>query len=329
MKKDALFLGVDTSNYTTSLALCNYTDVILNCKVPLNVKSGEKGLRQSDAVFNHVKNLPIASEILREKIQSLNVSLTGVGCSATPRDVEGSYMPCFLTGLSAAELVSSANNIPLYKFSHQAGHIMAAITSACRNHSINRDDILSQRFVAFHISGGTTEVLLCEPDLERIINISQIGGTRDINAGQLIDRTGVMMQLRFPCGAEIDKSALSYGDKFEKMRLSVSGMYCNLSGGENQAQKLIQNGESIGKVSSFVLDFVARTLEKITINVISEYGNVPIFYSGGVMSSQYIRKYLCKYGMFADSEYSSDNAVGVALLASEKQKRLNGITENE
>jgi len=73
--------------------------------------------------------------------------------------------------------------------------------------------------------------------------------------------------------------------------------------------------------SAYTLDFIARTLEKITQNALAEYGTMPVIYAGGVMSSQYIRKKLAVYGMFADAQYSSDNAAGVALLAAEIHRR--------
>ncbi len=318
-----LFLGIDTSNYTTSSALCNECgDILLNAKVPLPVKEGERGLRQSDAVFHHVKNLPMCSEAIKDALEAeTDSTLTAVGASYAPRDVDGSYMPCFLAGVSAAAFVSAAADVTLYKVSHQAGHIMAALASACDNSGISRASIMNQRFIAFHVSGGTTDVLLCEPDEERVFKITQIGGTRDINGGQAIDRTGVLMGLSFPCGAEMDKAAMAYKGKVRKDQLSVKGTWCNLSGLENKAAELYRECEDISEVSAYTLSFISRTLEKMTQNVLSEYGDMPVIYAGGVMSSQYIKSTLKKYGMFAEAQYSSDNAVGVALLAAELFKR--------
>ena len=318
-----LFLGIDTSNYTTSSALCDEQgSILLNAKVPLPVKEGERGLRQSDAVFHHTKNLPECAAAVKNALSAIeDGKLTAVGCSYAPRDMEGSYMPCFLSGIASAEFVSATHGTPLYKFSHQAGHIMAALASACDNNSISRESMMNRPFVAFHVSGGTTDVLLCEPDEERIFKISQIGGTRDINGGQAIDRTGVMMGLSFPCGAEMDKAALTFDGKVRKDALSVKGTWCNLSGLENKAAGLYSECKNIAEVSAYTLSFIGRTLEKITQNVLSEHGDLPVIYAGGVMSSQYIRAILSKYGMFADAQYSSDNAVGTALLTAELYKR--------
>lgn len=323
MNEQKLFLGIDTSNYTTSAALCDENGtILLNCKIPLPVADGARGLRQSDAVFHHVKNLPETAKVCRSTLDKISGCLTAVGCSATPRDTDGSYMPCFLSGVAVAEYVSAVENIPVYRVSHQAGHIMAALHSACQNNdSVKRDEMMSGRFLAFHVSGGTTDVLLCEPDDSRIFRITQIGGTHDINGGQAIDRTGVKMGLHFPCGAEMDRSAMTYTGKVQRSKLSVNGTWCNLSGLENKAFELFKETDDISETSAFTLDFLARTLEKITQNAIAEYGNMPIIYAGGVMSSQYIRKTLNKYGMFAEAQYSSDNAVGVALLAVEHYKR--------
>lgn len=326
MQENLVFLGIDTSNYTTSAALCTADGrVLLNHKVPLPVKEGERGLRQSDAVFHHVKNLPESASAIGEYLRANpQLSIAAVAVSKTPRDVPGSYMPCFLSGVATAEFISVTNGVPIYYVSHQAGHVMAALSSACEIASEPMEKIASDRFIAFHVSGGTTDVLLCEPDEERIFKITQIGGTRDINAGQAIDRSGVMMGLRFPCGAEMDKMALSYDGRINKFALSVDGTWCNLSGLENRAKKMQGDGLSHDEISANVFDFIARTLEKITKNAISEHGEMPVIYAGGVMSSQFIKKTLSKYGMFASPAHSADNAVGVALHAAEYYKRSNG-----
>lgn len=312
-----LFLGIDTSNYTTSAALCDENGKIrLNCKIPLPVREGERGLRQSDAVFHHVKNMPLAAQAVGESLEKIGEVLTAVGCSYAPRDSEGSYMPCFLAGLASAEYISQTNRIPLYKVSHQAGHIMAALLSACKNHGEDAGRLMNEKFIAFHVSGGTTDVLLCEPKDDTVFGITQIGGTRDINGGQAIDRTGVLMGLSFPCGVEMDKAALTYDGKLTKPKLSVDGTWCNLSGLENKAAQLYEKTGDIAEVSAYTLDFIAKTLEKITLNAFDEFGKLPVIYAGGVMSSDYIKKTLSKYGMFADAAFSSDNAAGTAALAS-------------
>lgn len=321
--RNLLFLGIDTSNYTTSAALCDGEgSILLNAKASLPVKEGERGLRQSDAVFHHVKNLPEVSQRVGEVLDvNREKTIAAVGCSATPRDNDGSYMPCFLSGLAAAEMSARVHGVPVVKVSHQAGHIMAALTSACVNSGTDRDGIMNDRFLAFHVSGGTTDVLLCEPDENRIFRITQIGGTRDINGGQAIDRTGVRMGLAFPCGAEMDRAALAFEGKLTKPKITVDGAWCNLSGLENKAaQRYVETG-SIPETSAYTLDFIAKTLEKITQNILSEYGTMPVIYAGGVMSSRYIRRTLEKYGMFADAQYSADNAAGVALLAREYHRR--------
>ena len=326
MEENSVFLGIDTSNYTTSAALCTLDGrVLLNHKVPLPVKEGERGLRQSDAVFHHVKNLPESASAVGEYLKANpQLSLKAVAVSKTPRDAAGSYMPCFLSGVATAEFIAATNGVPIYYVSHQAGHVMAALSSASEISGVDMEKIAGERFIAFHVSGGTTDVLLCEPDDERFFKISQIGGTRDINAGQAIDRSGVMMGLRFPCGAEMDKMALLFEGKINKFALSVDGAWCNLSGLENRAKKMLDEGVSHEEISTNVLDFIARTLEKITKNVIAELGDMPIIYAGGVMSSQYIKKTLGKYGMFASPALSADNAVGVALHAAKYYKRSNG-----
>ena len=202
MPEKDLFLGIDTSNYTTSVALCDIDgNVILNLKKLLAVKMGERGLRQSDALFSHTKNLPLIMSELKDFLDSgyRDAKVLAVGCSATPRDAEGSYMPCFLSGVAAAETASAVLGCDKYLFSHQNGHVMAALYSSGMTELLEKEG----SFAAFQVSGGTTELLLVTPGRDSF-KIEQIGGTQDMNAGQAIDRTGVLMGLSFPCGKEME-----------------------------------------------------------------------------------------------------------------------------
>ncbi len=306
-----LFCGIDTSNYTTSLSLCDESGrVLLNAKKLLPVAEGERGLRQSDAVFHHVKQLPALAEGLRSAVQDASGEIAAIGVSATPRDCEGSYMPCFLSGISAAEVCGALLNVPVYRFSHQAGHIMAAL------HSADVTEWLLEDFVSFHVSGGTTEILYVHAKGVGSFEIQKIGGTLDINAGQSIDRVGVAMGLPFPAGPEMESMAALYKGKPIKAKLSVRGMECNLSGLENKAEALFTKTKDIPQTAAFVLDFVAQTLAAMRDGVRAVYGNIPILYAGGVMSCQRIKNLLkddlCA---FAEPQFSSDNGVGAALLA--------------
>jgi len=313
---NSLYLGIDTSNYTTSVALCDGDgNIVLNLKKILAVKSGERGLRQSEALFAHTKNLPILMEELSSFLDENypKRQIIAVGCSSRPRDVEGSYMPCFLAGVSAARSIASVVGCPLYEFSHQNGHIAAALYSADKLCFLESKDA----FAAFHVSGGTTELLLVRCDTgEPCVEI--IGGTADMNAGQAIDRTGVLMGLTFPCGKEMER-ILNHAEQIphQKTRPSVNGLECNLSGLENLAAKLYRDSGDVAITSAYCFDFIADTLYKLATNLREIYGSIPIIFAGGVMSNKRISEHLASLGSvsFSEPEFSADNAAGVALLA--------------
>ena len=303
------FVGIDTSNYTTSAAVCTFDgEIVANLKAPLPVHEGERGLRQSDAVFAHIKNMPSLFEALGESLKGYKVSAIGV--SSRPRRIEGSYMPCFLSGVSAASGMAATLHVPLYEFSHQEGHIMAAIYSSGAK--------VSDEFAAFHVSGGTTEVLHCKK-LVAGFEASLIGGTKDLNAGQCVDRVGVAMGLKFPCGAEMDKLANENTEKIKGIRTSVNGLFCNLSGVENLSLKAYREKNDKKFVSAYAFEYIARSLSAITDNLLTEYGDIPVIYAGGVMSSKYITERLRRErSYFASAPFSADNAAGIALLCREK-----------
>ena len=304
------FVGIDTSNYTTSVALSDRDGrVVANLKRPLPVKAGECGLRQSDAVFAHIKNLPDIMSELKETLAG-EYSVLAVGVSATPRDAEGSYMPCFLSGRAAAYSFAAACGAPVFEFSHQSGHIMAAAYS-----SGAADTLFSGRFLAFHISGGTTEALLVTPT-DTGFSVEIVGGTLDLNAGQLIDRVGVMLGLGFPCGAELEKLAASYEGKHERIKVSVNDGYCNISGVENKAKSLYEKNGDKPRVAALVFDAIRDNIIEMTAGLHLKYGEMPVLFAGGVMSNRYMREALASRfeAYFSEPVYSADNAAGISLL---------------
>lgn len=307
-------LGIDTSNYTTSACIYDSeTGEVFQQKLLLPVKEGERGLRQSDAVFHHTARLYPLVEKLFERC---GTEFDAIGVSEKPRDAEGSYMPCFLVGINAARCVGAATAKPVYSFSHQAGHIAAALYSS------GKMNLMDEKFIAFHVSGGTSEMLLVSPGSERVFDVEIIGGTSDLNCGQAVDRAGVMMGLSFPCGMELERLALG-SDKVFNPKVCVKDGKCSLSGLENQCRKMLDAGESKEDTARYCLDFICKTLEKMTEYALSEYGDLPLVFAGGVMSNSIIRnKIRSRFGAsFAQPEFSCDNAAGVAILAG---RTLNG-----
>ncbi|MBP3696203.1 MAG: peptidase M22 [Clostridia bacterium] len=306
-----LTLGIDTSNYTTSCALYDSeSGEVVQKKLLLPVKEGEKGLRQSDAVFHHTARLwPLVEELFGNR----KLEIDAVGVSEKPRDAEGSYMPCFLVGVNAAKCVAAALNKPVYGFSHQAGHIMAALYSA------DKLELKDKKFIAFHVSGGTTEMLLVSPNAERAFDVEIIGETLDLNGGQAVDRAGVMLGLRFPCGKELEKLALT-SDKTFNPKICVKEGNCSLSGLENQCAAMNKKGDTAEDISRFCLDFIGKTIEKMTEYALEKHGDLPLVYAGGVMSNTIIRKRIeSKFNaVFAKPDFSCDNAAGTAVLAALK-----------
>ncbi len=300
------FLGIDTSNYTTSVALYDsVTGEMKQQKKLLPVAKGNLGLRQSDAVFHHTKQLPDLVEALTS-----DIVLTAVGVSVKPRLAEGSYMPCFLCGEGLARSLAAITGAELYRTSHQTGHILAALYSA------GRLDLISREFIAFHVSGGTTDCLICRPDEENIINITEVGTSLDLKAGQAVDRAGLMLDLAFPCGAALEELALQSTKKF-KVKPVIRGTDCSLSGLENKCRKMKDENEPYEDIAIFCLTYVSETVKAMTEAAIGKYGNMPVVFAGGVMSDRIIRERLEKEfdAYFAQPEFSCDNATGLAVYA--------------
>lgn len=303
----SLILGIDTSNYTTSCALFDTeNNSIVQRKQLLPVKSGECGIRQSDAVFHHTKQLP---KLLEELLENNNCTIDAVSVSESPRRCEGSYMPCFTVGEGMARGISAALGVELYRNSHQEGHIAAALYSA------QKLDLIGNRFLAFHVSGGTTEGIIVDFDHCDILSCQIVAKTLDLNAGQLIDRTGVMLGVDFPCGKELEKLALQYKEPI-KVKACVKGTLCNLSGFQNKLQDIYKKTDDKYMTSAYALAYVESSISEMTEGVFALYGKMPVVFAGGVMSNSIIRKSLeNKFdAYFAAPEFSCDNAAGCAVL---------------
>ena len=298
-------IGIDTSNYTTSIAFFDGIDGV-NCSRLLPVKQGELGLRQSDAVFAHIKSLPELSGRLFSNVDT--GAVTAIGVSTRPRAVEGSYMPCFMVGYSHAKLLSDMLCVPLGEVSHQQGHVAASLWSA------GKLDLMDKPHLAWHLSGGTTELLLVEPEGNNV-RCSKIGGTTDISAGQLIDRTGQLLGLPFPSGKHLDALSKDASMK-EVFKVKCPGVEFSLSGVQNKVQQFHERQASAAETAAFALRCVGNAVYQASKNALKTYPGLPIVFSGGVASNSMLREMIAPLDpVFSKPEFSTDNAMGVAVLA--------------
>ena len=304
-------LGVDTSCYTTSLALASEGRILASRRRLLTVEAGERGLQQSKGVFQHVNRLPeLFEDLMRE---ARDARIDAVCVSTRPRDQKGSYMPVFVAGHSFARGIAAALRVPLHETSHQQGHVRAALVDA---------KVPAGPFLALHLSGGTTEVLYVESGLK----ITRLGGASDLNAGQLVDRVGVALGLPFPAGPELEKLAIQ-GEAKSAFPLSARDGEISFSGAEAQAMRMIAAGDSRAEdIAAEVYSYLARAVARLIRDGAAATGAKHALISGGVASSALLRTLVparlkrqeirveLHWGR---PELSGDNACGVALIGEE------------
>ena len=297
-----MYLGIDTSNYTTSAAAFDGRDGVNRSRL-LDVAPGQLGLRQSDALFSHVKRLPVLMEQLFSAVSPGEIQAVAV--STRPRAVEGSYMPCFLAGVAVAKSLAAALGVPCHEVSHQQGHVAAALWSA------GRMDLMDKPHLAWHLSGGTTELLSITPEGKNV-RAEKIGGTSDISAGQIMDRTGKLLALPFPAGKALDQ--LSQGAEVKPFRVKTQGLTFSLSGLENQVAAFYQRTNSPEETAAFAVSSVCDVVLRTTREAQKQYPSLEVVFSGGGASNVTLRR-VCGFGVFAAPQFSTDNAMGVAVLA--------------
>lgn len=310
-----LCLGFDTSNYTTSAAVFDGTTGENRGKL-LTVPEGSLGLRQSDALFQHTKRLHLMVEQLRG--DGVIGEICAVGASTRPREVEGSYMPCFLVGEGQGRSLAAALGVPFFACSHQQGHIAAAAWSA------GHEELMDTPHLAWHLSGGTTELLLVRPE-GCMVRAELIGGTTDISAGQLVDRIGVSLGMDFPAGKAMDELSRQ-SDRPDCFKVKTAEGKFSLSGMENKLKAMAERGEKTADIARFTFETLASVLVRTTAWAKETYGDLPVLCSGGVASSALLRARLEPLGtIFAPGKYSTDNALGVAVLAHRCLERGTGV----
>lgn len=312
-----VIVGLDTSCYTTSAAAVTVDgEVIASCRRLLPVPKGERGLRQSEAVFIHVRQLPEQIELLSQHLTDCEIAAVCV--SRRPRDEEASYMPVFHAGDAQGRSLAALLSVPCFATTHQRGHIAAAKVDS----GIAPGDLL-----AVHLSGGTTEILSLVGD-----ELTLLGGTLDLHAGQVVDRTGVALGLPFPAGPYLEELAVRGTAKaLLPVSMADGGMSCHLSGAETQVQRWIAAGAMPREdIAREVYDLLARTVARMVTTAAEKTGIRQVLIAGGVSSSQLfrtlVRQRIAKrdrdlHVCFGKPEYSGDNAVGVALLGAEKLRQ--------
>ena len=329
------FLGIDTSNYTTSAAVfLEETGEVFQSRRLLPVKKGELGLRQSDAVFHHTSSMPeIFDELfLKQELEDFNInSLKAVSASIFPRRLEGSYMPCFLVGKNACDVLSAVTKTNKNYFSHQEGHIAACFFE--KRHKENgtegfflsdkRLKLLEGDFVAFHFSGGTSDCLLIENNIDQKLKVTPICQSLDLKAGQAVDRVGAILGLSFPAGRQLEKLALKSEKAYSPKPFFKDGCP-SFSGVQNKCEKMLSDGESPCDIARFALDYISACAEGMLRFARKAYGSLPAVLCGGVMSNSLVKESLFKNKniISCETELSSDNSTGIALLGYLKQKGI-------
>ena len=314
-----LFLGIDTSCYTTSVCLVNEAyEVVADERKILEVPVGGRGLSQSNMVYQHTRNLPDLFEKLASVLSTGN-SIKAIAVTDKPRRRDDSYMPAFLAGLGYGRALAAVLQVPLYTLSHQENHLFAVLRE--------QGNINEVSFHGLHLSGGTTDILYAVPD-DQGLAITRVGGTSDISAGQFIDRVGVALSLPFPAGVHLDQLAGNCKEPVKGDHVFCRAGEISFSGPESKAQRLILAGHTEPtRIAQWVLATVWNGLQRLLDTAHDQQPLHHLVAAGGVLANTYLRQQLLRYGCQKDLEitlalpqYSCDNASGAAFWAAWKNR---------
>lgn len=301
-----MIIGIDTSCYTTSMAVIGDDGIVVNeRRLMLQVKQGERGLRQSDAVFQHIQNLPRLVEEFKGAMP-----IRAVAASVRPRPVEGSYLPVFKAGASLGATLAHLLGVPFFETSHQEGHLRAGLYN----------QVLPEgKFLAWHLSGGTTELLLAMAN-SKGFDIEKVGGSSDLQVGQFVDRIGVSLGAGFPAGSFLEGLAKRSNSK-ESLPVVTKDLTISFSGPESAGRRLIDSGLPPEELAKRVFNSISQALIRVTREALKQFPVKLVLFTGGVAANELIRTALLQERalqevklVFAPKGLSGDNAVGVGLI---------------
>ena len=317
MRLEEVYLGIDTSCYTTSLCFLGRDGAVkAEARRILTVREGRCGLQQSEMVYQHTRNLPDLMEQAQQEARERELALKvlAIGVSTQPRPLPDSYMPAFLAGAGLARSLAAVNQLPLYAISHQENHLEAGIWSA--------GGPAAERFLLLHASGGTTDLLLAErQEPEGRYLLTQVGGSKDLHAGQFVDRVGVALGLSFPAGPALERLAAAASQPLE-LPVAVQKTQVSLSGPATAALRQLKAGADPAALAAGVEYVLGETFVRMLRNGAERYQVDQVLLVGGVASNKHIRRQveakLAKRQIkmwVPEPYYSCDNASGCAAYA--------------
>jgi N6-L-threonylcarbamoyladenine synthase len=316
-----LCLGLDTSAYTTSLALVDQDEnLIYDWRIALPVKEGQLGLRQSEAVFEHIRNMPLLWSECQAEFKS--TAIKAIAVSDRPRPLEQSYMPVFKVGEAFGLFLAQTMGLKYFCSSHQEGHIMAGLWSAAAKRG---------PYLVVQISGGTTEIVMAEENPCGWLLIELVGGAADLNAGQFVDRIGQKLKLPFPAGLHLELLARKAEGDLPRLPLAVKNAEISFSGPASEAERLLERGFRPENMARAVEICIADSISAAVANVWDEEKNYAgLLVVGGVSANALIRNRISSFFRgkavyFAEASYGGDNAVGQAIIACRRLQEQKGV----
>lgn len=316
-----IILGVETSCDETSAAV-----VVDGREVRSNIISSQVDVhRKFGGVVPEVasrKHLEMINAVIQEALDEAGVGFGELDAVAV------TYGPglvgALLVGVAAAKALAYALDIPLLGVNHLEGHVYA-------NFLDNPD--LPFPLLCLVVSGGHTDLVL----VNRHGDYRVVGRTRDDAAGEAFDKVARVLELGYPGGPAIDRTARG-GDPaavdLPRAYLEEGSLDFSFSGLKtaviNYIHRAGQRGEIVNKkdlAASFQQAVVDVLVDK-TIAAAGRYGIPVVMLAGGVAANSALRKQLSEKAgdkgiklVFPPPVLCTDNAAMIACAGYYKYLR--------
>ncbi len=331
-------LAIESSCDETSASVCRDGKVVSNIIATQAIHEKYGGVVPELASRAHMENIvPVVEEALAVAGCSLN-ELNAIAFTQAP-----GLIGSLLVGSQFAKSLSLSLNIPLIAVHHMQAHVMANLID---------DPQPSFPFICLTVSGGHTQIVLCESPTQMKV----LGETIDDAAGEAFDKSAKLLGLPYPGGPLIDKYAREgKPDRFHFPEPQIPGLNFSFSGLKTSILYFLKNG---GKSLVFKEAFLANEEEQqqfinenlpdicasiqhrivsILLNKLKkasiETGIRNICLAGGVSANSGLRNAFIEMGkkyhwntFIPAFEYCTDNAAMIAITAFYKYQAQDFVT---
>lgn len=312
-------LAIESSCDETAASVCRDGVILSNIISSQKVHEQYGGVVPELASRAHLESIVPVTDIALKKA---SVALSDIDAFAFTQSP--GLIGALLVGAEFTKSLALAFDKPLIAVHHMQAHVLANLIRPI----YNKGEIPKFPFLCLTVSGGHTQIVLCESPLQQTI----IGQTLDDAAGEAFDKSARILSLPYPGGPLIDKyaregNATSYHfpePKIEGLNFSFSGLKTAflyfIRDEKIKNEKFVEENmaDICASIQARIVSILLNKLKKASVQT----GIKEVCIAGGVSANSGLRNSFAARGekegwntYIPAFEYCTDNAAMIAITA--------------